>query len=162
MLKLPIKSSSQEIIITHKKHKVQSVSQPSLDLTRYLSNYLITYTVPNIVTFTRYLAFWATGTTFLQRKRLLWPELLTTSTCLSIPNLFIADHSCQDNPVQEGVICNNVPHHIQRWFVIILVDSQHIYWYKCELLVLQFPTLLSIYVWINDAAKVYAWCACNY
>ena len=95
MLKLPIKSSSQEIIITHKKHKVQSVSQPSLDLTRYLSNYLITYTVPNIVTFTRYLAFWATGTTFLQRKRLLWPELLTTSTCLSIPNLFIADHSCQ-------------------------------------------------------------------
>ena len=95
MLKLPIKSSSQEIILTHKKHKVQSVSQPSLDLTRYLSNYLITYTVPNIVTFTRYLAFWATGTTFLQRKRLLWPELLTTSTCLSIPNLFIADHSCQ-------------------------------------------------------------------
>ena len=90
----------------------------SLDLKRDLLNYLIIYNVSNIVTFTQQHALWAT-LPHLTKGTLLQPELLAIPTCLSIPNFLVVDHKvAKDSPVQEGVICNNVPHFVLIRFVI--------------------------------------------
>ena len=76
------------------------------------------HTVPSIATFSQQSAFWP-RLPQLTEGSLLRTELLATSTCLSIPYIFIVDHKdAKDCPVRECVICNYVSHSILIRFVI--------------------------------------------